>query len=105
MIDNLLDGLKEGRIQLNEFAQGADKALKEALDGSGIATEQIEKWGAAVAKGGSDGSKAMVEVAKAIEGIEDPVKKNQVGVKVLATMFEDQGQNLTNTLIRASEKP
>ncbi|WP_141540076.1 DUF2207 domain-containing protein, partial [Bacillus cereus] len=103
-IDNLLDGLKEGRIQLNEFAQGADKALKEALDGSGIATEQIEKWGAAVAKGGSDGSKAMVEVAKAIEGIEDPVKKNQVGVKVLATMFEDQGQNLTNTLIRASEK-
>ncbi|PEE90965.1 hypothetical protein COM92_31215, partial [Bacillus cereus] len=69
MIDNLLDGLKEGRIQLTEFAQGADKALKEALDGSGIVTEQIEKWGAAVAKGGSDGSKAMVEVAKAIEGI------------------------------------
>ncbi|RBP27306.1 MULTISPECIES: DUF2207 domain-containing protein [Bacillus] len=103
-IDNMLDGLKEGRIQLTEFAQGADKALKEALDGSGIATEQIEKWGAAVAKGGSDGSKAMVEVAKAIEGIEDPVKKNQVGVKVLATMFEDQGQNLTNTLINASEK-
>ncbi|PFP88713.1 DUF2207 domain-containing protein [Bacillus cereus] len=103
-IDNLLDGLKEGRIQLAEFAQGADKALKEALDGSGIATEQIEKWGAAVTKGGSDGSKAMVEVAKAIEGIEDPVKKNQVGVKLLATMFEDQGQNLTNTLINASEK-
>ncbi|HFR4167584.1 TPA: DUF2207 domain-containing protein [Bacillus cereus] len=103
-IDNLLDGLKEGRIQLTEFAQGADKALKEALDGSGIATEQIEKWGASVAKGGRDGSAAMVEVAKAIDGIEDPVKKNQVGVKVLATMFEDQGQNLTNTLIRASEK-
>ncbi|PFV35991.1 phage tail tape measure protein [Bacillus thuringiensis] len=104
MIDNLLDGLKEGRIQLTEFAQGADKALKEALDGSGIATEQIEKWGASVAKGGRDGAAAMVEVAKAIDGIEDPVKKNQVGVKVLATMFEDQGQNLTNTLIRASEK-
>ncbi|WP_369622652.1 DUF2207 domain-containing protein [Bacillus cereus] len=103
-IDNLLDRLKEGRIQLTEFAQGADKALKEALDGSGIATEQIEKWGASVAKGGRDGAAAMVEVAKAIDGIEDPVKKNQVGVKVLATMFEDQGQNLTNTLIRASEK-
>ncbi|MFK4293746.1 DUF2207 domain-containing protein [Bacillus sp. RC250] len=103
-IDNLLDGLKEGRIQLAEFAQGADKALKEALDGSGIATEQIEKWGQAVAKGGSDGSKAMVEVAKAIEGIEDPVKRNEVGVKVFATMFEDQGQNITNTLIGASEK-
>ncbi|PGQ37236.1 phage tail tape measure protein [Bacillus thuringiensis] len=103
-IDNLLDGLKEGRIQLTEFAQGADKALKEALDGSGIATEQIEKWGASVAKGGRDGATAMVEVAKAIDGIEDPVKKNQVGVKVLATMFEDQGQNLTNTLIEASKK-
>ncbi|MCQ6530658.1 phage tail tape measure protein [Bacillus mycoides] len=99
-----ITGLKEGRIQLSEFAQGADKALKEALDGSGIATEQIEKWGQAVAKGGSEGSKAMVDVAKAIEGIEDPVKRNQVGVKVLATMFEDQGQNITNTLISASEK-
>ncbi|MGI0533072.1 tape measure protein [Bacillus pfraonensis] len=104
MIDNLLDGLKEGRIQLAEFAQGADKALKEALDGSGIATEQIEKWGAAVAAGGKEGSHAMVEVAKAIEGIEDPVKRNQVGVKVLATMFEDQGSNITNTLINAFQK-
>ncbi|QIW19058.1 DUF2207 domain-containing protein [Bacillus thuringiensis] len=103
-IDNLLDGLKEGRIQLSEFAQGADKALKEAMDGSGIATEQIEKWGEAVSKGGKEGSQAMVEVAKAIEGIEDPVKRNEVGVKVFATMFEDQGQNITNTLIGASEK-
>ncbi|WP_029952957.1 hypothetical protein [Bacillus sp. H1a] len=104
MIDNLLDGLKEGRIKLAEFSQGADKALKEALAGSGIAAEQIEKWGASVAKGGSEGSQAMVEVAKAIEGIEDPIKKNQVGVKVLATMYEDQGQNITNTLIGASQK-
>ncbi|PGK02534.1 tape measure protein [Bacillus anthracis] len=104
MIDNLLDGLKEGRIKLAEFAQGADKALKEALDGSGIAAEQIEEWGAAVAKGGSEGSQAMVEVAKAIEGIDDPIKKNEVGVKLLATMYEDQGQNITNTLIGASQK-
>ncbi|HHT7172082.1 TPA: replication protein [Bacillus cereus] len=103
-IDNLLDGLKEGRIKLAEFAQGADKALKEALDGSGIAAEQIEKWGAAVSKGGSEGSQAMVEVAKAIEGIDDPIKKNEVGVKLLATMYEDQGQNITNTLIGASQK-
>lgn len=80
-IDNLLDGLKEGRIQLTEFAQGADKALKEALDGSGIATERIEKWGASVAKGGRDGAAAMVEVAKAIDGIEDPVKKIKLGLK------------------------
>jgi len=104
MIDNLLDGLKEGRIKLAEFAQGADKALKEALDGSGIAAEQIEEWGAAVSKGGSEGSQAMVEVAKAIEGIDDPIKKNEVGVKLLATMYEDQGQNITNTLIGASQK-
>lgn len=103
-IDNLLDGLKEGRIQLAEFAQGADKALKEALDGSGIATEQIEKWGAAVAKGGKEGSQAMMEVVEAIEGIEDPIKKNEVGVKVFATMFEDQGQNVINTLLDAKEK-
>ena len=34
MIDNLLDGLKEGRIKAAEFGQGVDKAMKESLEGT-----------------------------------------------------------------------
>ncbi|PEU19742.1 MULTISPECIES: DUF2207 domain-containing protein [unclassified Bacillus (in: firmicutes)] len=103
-IDNLLDGLKEGRIKADEFGQGVDKAMKEALEGTNISAEQLEKWGQSVAKGGREGSAAMTEIAKALVQIEDETKRNEIGVKLFGTMYEDQGQNITNTLIGAQEK-
>ncbi|MED0959556.1 DUF2207 domain-containing protein [Bacillus paramycoides] len=103
-IDNLLDGLKEGRIKAVEFGQGVDKSMKEALEGTKISADQLEKWGQSVAKGGKEGSAAMTEIAKALVGIEDETKRNEIGVKLFGTMYEDQGQNITNTLIGAQEK-
>ena len=44
-IDNLLDGLKEGRVKAAEFGQGVDKSMKEALEGTKISADQLEKWG------------------------------------------------------------
>ncbi|MFM2564806.1 hypothetical protein ACJTM1_18910 [Bacillus sp. GX] len=81
MIDNLLDGLKEGRIKAAEFGQGVDKAMIEALEGTKISAEQVEKWGQAVAKGGKDGSAAMTEIAQALSELEDETKRNELGVK------------------------
>ncbi|EEK89258.1 hypothetical protein GH836_08160 [Bacillus thuringiensis] len=80
-IDNLLDGLKEGRIKAAEFGQGVDKAMKESLEGTKISAEQVEKWGQAVAKGGKDGSAAMTEIAQALSEVEDETKRNELGVK------------------------
>lgn len=82
MIDNLLDGLKEGRIKAAEFGQGVDDAMKKSLEGTNISAEQLEKWGQSVAKGGKEGSAAMTEIAKALAGIEDETKRNQIGVKL-----------------------
>lgn len=81
-IDNLLDGLKEGRIRLAEFGQGVDKATAELLEGTGISTAQLQEWGQAVAAGGEQGQKAMVEVAKALSGIKDETVQNALGVKI-----------------------
>ncbi|HFU7086131.1 TPA: phage tail tape measure protein [Bacillus cereus] len=103
-IDNLLDGLKEGRIKAAEFGQGVDKAMTEALEGTKISAEQVEKWGQAVAKGGKDGSAAMTEIAQALSEVEDETKRNELGVKFFGTMYEDQGQNIINTLLGAKEK-
>ncbi|MBY7110386.1 DUF2207 domain-containing protein [Bacillus sp. 17RED48] len=103
-IDNLLDGLKEGRIKAAEFGQGVDKAMKESLEGTKISAEQVEKWGQAVAKGGKDGSAAMTEIAQALSEVEDETKRNELGVKFFGTMYEDQGQNIINTLLGAKEK-
>ncbi|HGO9414833.1 TPA: DUF2207 domain-containing protein [Bacillus cereus] len=103
-IDNLLDGLKEGRIKAAEFGQGVDKAMKQALEGTNISAEQVEKWGQAVSKGGKEGSAAMTEIAQALSEVEDETKRNELGVKFFGTMYEDQGQNIINTLLGAKEK-
>ncbi|WP_255286945.1 DUF2207 domain-containing protein [Bacillus toyonensis] len=103
-IDNLLDGLKEGRIKAAEFGQGVDKAMKETLEGTNISAEQLQKWGEAVANGGREGSAAMTDIALALSQVEDETKRNELGVKLFGTMYEDQGQNIINTLLGAKEK-
>ncbi|WP_257154746.1 phage tail protein [Bacillus cereus] len=103
-IDNLLDGLKEGRIKAAEFGQGVDKSMKEALEGTKISADQVEKWGKAVANGGKEGSAAMTEIAQALSEVDDETKRNELGVKFFGTMYEDQGQNIINTLLGAKDK-
>ncbi|MFJ6266468.1 hypothetical protein ACIQGW_15965 [Lysinibacillus xylanilyticus] len=97
-IDILLDGLKEGRIVAAEFGQGVDKAMKEALKGTKISADQLEKWGQAVAKGGDDGKKALVEMNTALMGIKDETKRNEIGVKLYGTLWEEQGTKISSTL-------
>ncbi|PEC65363.1 phage tail protein, partial [Bacillus toyonensis] len=103
-IDNLLDGLKEGRIRAAEFGDEVPKALKELLEGTKISADQMQKWGKAVAEGGKGGSQAMVEIAKALDGVDDATKKNLIGAQIFGTMYEDQGQNIINTLLGAKDK-
>jgi phage-related minor tail protein len=100
-IDNLLDGLKEGRIRVAEFGQEVPKAVKELLVGTGISAKQMQEWGKAVAKGGEQGSQAMREIAVALNNVDDETKKNALGVAIFGTMYEDQGQNIINTLLNA----
>ncbi|OJE47652.1 DUF2207 domain-containing protein [Bacillus proteolyticus] len=103
-IDNLLDGLKEGRIKAAEFGQGVDKAMKETLEGTNISAEQLQKWGQSVSKGGKEGSAAMTEIAAALANVEDQTKRNELGVKLFGTMYEDQGENITYALLGAQSK-
>jgi phage-related minor tail protein len=103
-IDNLLDGLKEGRIRLAEFGKEVPKAVKELIKDTSISEKQLQSWGQAVAKGGEGGRKAMVDVAKALNGVRDETLKNTLGVQIFGTMYEDQGQNIIDTLINAEKK-
>ncbi|KAB2441373.1 phage tail tape measure protein [Bacillus luti] len=103
-IDNLLDGLKEGRIRVAEFGNEVPKALQDLLKGTEISTEQMQKWGQAVAAGGKGGSQAMTEIAQALNGVENETQKNLIGAQIFGTMYEDQGQNIVNTLLNAKDK-
>ncbi|MFD1444347.1 phage tail tape measure protein, partial [Thermoactinomyces vulgaris] len=81
-IDNLTDGLKEGRIRLAEFGQEVPKAVQELLEGTNISAQQLQKWGQAVAEGGEAGKNAMNEVAAALSNVENETQKNALGVAI-----------------------
>jgi len=102
-IDNLLDGLKEGRIKLAEFGQEVPKATAELLQGTNISTQQLQEWGKAVAAGGEGGKKAMQEVAQALVNVEDETQRNALGTQFFGTMWEDQGTNITDTILNMND--
>ncbi|MGG3790293.1 hypothetical protein [Geobacillus thermodenitrificans] len=102
-IDNLLDGLKEGRIRLAEFGQGIDETTAELLKGTGISAKQLQAWGQAVAAGGDKGKQALQQVAKALMNVDDETKRNALGVAIFGTMWEDQGTNIAETLLNMNK--
>jgi phage-related minor tail protein len=102
-IDNLLDGLKEGRIKLAEFGTEVPKAIKESLAGTDISAKQVQAWGTAIAEGGDKGKEAMLDVALALSQVEDETKRNELGVAFFGTMWEEQGSKITDTLLGAKD--
>jgi phage-related minor tail protein len=103
-IDNLMDGLKEGRIKLAEFGAEVPKATQEILKGTDISTKQVQAWGTAMAQGGEQGKNAMMEVAIALSGVEDDVQRNALGTQFFGTLWEEQGKKITDTIMGASDK-
>jgi phage-related minor tail protein len=103
-IDNLLDGIKEGRIQMADFGSGLDKSMKEIIAQTDISEKQFVGWGQAIAKGGEGGQKAMLEATKALAGVKNETDRNQLGTKMFGTMWEEQGMKIVDTIIKAEEK-
>ncbi|MEK5021569.1 DUF2207 domain-containing protein [Bacillus sp. FSL K6-0277] len=103
-IDNLLDGVKEGRIKMAEFGAGVDKSMQAVLDKTKISADQFEKWGQAIAGGGENGQKAMLEATKALAGVENATDRNALGTKMFGTLWEDQGKKIIDTILKAEGK-
>ncbi|MFJ3386617.1 hypothetical protein [Lysinibacillus sp. NPDC086135] len=98
-IDNLLDGLKEGRVRAAEFGEGLNKAQDNAVRGAGLSAKAFEDWGTAIAKGGEDGNAAFREMTQALADVEDDTKRNTLGTEIFGTMWEDQGDNIIDTIL------
>lgn len=97
-IDNLLDGLGEARKLLTEFGVGIDDTTASLLENTNISKEQLQSWGQDVASGGEAGATAMQEVSKALLSVEDDTTRNNLGVKIFGTMWEDQGSVVAEVL-------
>ena len=81
-IDNLLDGVKEGRIKLTEFATEIPEALKPAIKNIGMTEESFQNLAREIAEGGPKGKKAMETVARAIKGVDDKTAQANAGVAI-----------------------
>lgn len=103
-IDNLLDGVKEGRIRLAQFGAGVDKTTLGMIKGTNISAGELKKWGAAVAEGGDAGKIAFGEVATELGKVKDSTQRNNIGVQLFGSMWEDQGKKITDALAGANEK-
>lgn len=103
-IDNLLDGIKEGRVKMSEFGEEITPAMAELLNKADLSTEKFQALGKDIAEGGEKGKKAMEEVAKQLDGVEDKTLQNALGVAIYGTKWEDQGTNILKTILGISDK-
>ena len=86
-IDNLLDGLKEGRIKAAEMGAGLSNSMIDALQIIGASEEQFRLWGVAIAQGGEKGNKAFQDMTQFLMNVEDDVARNVLGVELFGTIM------------------
>lgn len=102
-IDNLLDGLKEGKIKMLEFAEELSPKLEETLNKAGIGIEDFQRLGKEIAQGGEKGKEAYTEVARVLKNVSDETLKNALGVEIYGTKWEDQGEKILDTILNAKD--
>ncbi|MFJ7888397.1 hypothetical protein ACIQYL_09935 [Lysinibacillus xylanilyticus] len=103
MIDNLLDGLKEGRIRAAEFSTGMSNGMKDTIKDAGLSQKAFKDWGDAIAKGGEGGDKAFQDMTKALMSVENETTRNALGVEIFGTKWEDQGENIAATILNMNK--
>lgn len=103
-IDNLLDGVKEGRIKMAEFGAEVPQSMKDIIAKTDLSASQFQKWGQAIAGGGEKGQAAMLEATKALAGVKNETVRNELGVAMFGTMWEDQGRKIADTIINSKDK-
>lgn len=81
-LDKVGDAVKEFNIRSKDMS----KTSVDAYKAIGMNAEQMSQT---FAKGGPEAQKAFEQIVQSISSIEDPVKKNAVGVGFFGTQFED----------------
>lgn len=89
-----LESFKKMNAQKLEIARNPpDSAQFKAIE------QQLQGWGAAIAKGGEEGTKAFEEMVRWLDNIEDSTLRNLIGTELFGTKFEDQGDKIIDALL------
>ena len=95
--DKLADAIKEAGIRLREMPDATSEAIKSL----GLNVKEVQSG---IAKGGESAKKSMREVAEALMGIDDPVKRNLVGIETFGSMWEDCGDVVAKAILGAENE-
>jgi phage-related minor tail protein len=81
-LDKVGDAVKEFNIRVKDDS----KSTNEAFTALGFNAKEMAQT---FARGGPAAQKAFTQVVDALSKVQDPVKKNVIGVQLFGTMFED----------------
>ncbi|KAF5037001.1 hypothetical protein DSECCO2_569260 [anaerobic digester metagenome] len=101
-IDKLLDGVKEGRIKLTEFAREIPESLKPAIKTIGMTEGEFKSLAKEVASGGDKGKKAYEKIASAVLDVDDKTEQANAGTQIWGTLWEENGTAVAETIANAS---
>lgn len=96
-IDKVGDAVKEFNIRVKD----GSKSTGEGFAAIGLDAEEMAQ---AFTAGGESAQDAMYKTMEALMGLEDPVARNQAGVNLFGTMWEDLGEEGVRALMKVSGK-
>lgn len=86
-IDKIGDLIKEGHIRMQDMSDASILAYK----GMGLNADEYSKR---IAKGGTDGAKALQEVFVKLEGVKSETKRNEIATALFGSQYEDVRENI-----------
>lgn len=104
-ITSLIKGAEAGSFSIDKVGDAVKEFTIRSKDGSKTSAEGFAALGLdaeimtkAFAEGGEAAQAAFFQTVKALDKMQDPVKKNAAGVALFGTMYEDLEQGVLKTL-------
>ena len=88
-VDKVGDAMKEFGIRVKDTSN----TTTEAFELIGLDADKMREQ---FAKGGDSAKSAMNQTMEALINLEDPIKRNQAGVNLFGSMWEDLGEDVLN---------
>lgn len=100
-----MDAVRDAHAaELASFKEMNDRKLELAKNPPDSAAtqavfDQLEGWGKAIAAGGKEGTQAFKDMNEWLNSIDDATLRNAIGTELYATKWEDQGENIVDTML------
>lgn len=108
-VDTLVKGADAGSFSIDKIGDAIKEFNIRSKDASDSSAEAFEALGlnannmfAQFAAGGNTAEAAFFQTVQALNAIQDPVKKNTIGVALFGTMFEDLEAGILNNFSNIS---